>query len=91
MLPASLAQMVNTLRSDVDSVHDELRHELFEAARLRQANDRTVFDVMDRLKSTLSQRFMAWFRDGQFAEALEAIGQAPKEVEVSKVKFPTGT
>lgn len=89
-MPVSLAHMVNTLRTDVDAAHDQIRHELFEAARLRQAGDRTVHEILDRLKLTLSQRFMMWFEDGQFQEALKHIGQLPKAPEKPSVAFPKG-
>ena len=89
-MPVSLAHMVNTLRADVDASHDQVRHQLFEAARLRQADDRTVHEILDRLKLTLSQRFMGWFEDGQFEEALKQLGQQPKAPEKPTVAFPKG-
>jgi hypothetical protein len=83
--------MVNTLRADVDEANAALQHEMKEAARLRVAGDRTVYDITDRLKSTLSARFLSWFKEGQFAEALQALGQDVKVPEPTKVQFPTKT
>lgn len=89
-LPVALAHMVNTLRADVDACHDDIRHQLLEAARLRVADERTVHEILDRMKSTLSQRFMMWVQDGQFEAALKAIGQSPKPLEKPSIAFPTG-
>ncbi len=89
-LPVGLAGMVNTLRSDVDDIHADVKHQLEEAARLRVADDRTVHELFDRLKTKLSARFLDWFASGQFADVIEALNQAPKsaKLKASGVAFP---
>jgi len=85
--------MVNTLRSDVDDVTARIQHQMTEAARLRVADDKTTHEILDELKSRLSARFLDWFKTGQFAEAVAAMGQTvPEDKKPStNVQFPTGT
>lgn len=91
MMPEALANFVNTLRADVDSSRRQLLPLFQEAARLRQADERSVCDVLDELQSKISARFLDLVRSGKL-RAIADLGKTPEPgigpMRVTEVKFP---
>lgn len=91
MMPAAIANFVNTLRADVDGCESQLQSLIQEAARLRVADDRTVHDCLDALKSLITARFFELVKSGQLRKIADSTPAEPQDqgAKASGVKFPT--
>lgn len=89
MLPPALANFVNTLKRDVHETREKIEKLFHEAARLRVADDRTLYEHMDALEIMINARFLDLWKTGKLAEIAKVSLPAQASEPKSSVNFPT--
>lgn len=88
-LPPALANVLNTLRADVDFTEEKLRRLMRESAERRTFEDRDLHEVLDDLKNKVAARLMDWSQKGVLSVGEPVAARPPEEAPApSGIAFP---